>query len=104
MDLLELGDKAVELRARFDRAAGKAGRQPWTNEQIMQGFVVDVGALMRAVMVKSGAREGPDGDRKLGHELADCLWSVLVLARAYGIDLEKEYQAMIDQVGADLSP
>lgn len=57
----------------------------------MQGFVVDVGDLMKLVMAKAGARRVDDVDRKLAHELSDCLWSVLVLARLYDLDLEKEF-------------
>jgi NTP pyrophosphatase (non-canonical NTP hydrolase) len=34
----------------------------------------------------------------VGHELADCLWSVLVLARLYGVDLEGEFQHMTDDL------
>ena len=36
-------------------------------------------------MAASGVRDIPDARRKLEHELADCLWSVLVLADAYGV-------------------
>ena len=59
----------------------------------MQGFVVDVGDLMKLVMAKSGARPVDDPDRKLAHELSDCLWSVLVLAKLYDVNLEKEFLA-----------
>jgi NTP pyrophosphatase (non-canonical NTP hydrolase) len=37
-------------------------------------------------------------DRKLAHELSDCLWSVLVLARAYGVDLEKEFLGTMNEL------
>ncbi len=103
MNLPSLTDKAMELRARFDRAAQASGRPAWTAEQIMQGFVVDVGALMKLVMAKAGTRDVHDLDRKLGHELADCLWSVLVLAKCYNLDLEKEFFSMIETVSADLA-
>ena len=65
----------------------------WTREEIMQGFVGDVGDLMKLVMAKAGARRVEDTDAKLAHELSDCLWSVLVLARLYDVDLEKEFLA-----------
>jgi len=45
----------------------------------------------KLVMAKTGARAVADVDRKLAHELSDCLWSVLVLARCYGLDLEREF-------------
>lgn len=41
-------------------------------------------------------------DRSLKHELADCLWSVLVLAQLYDVDPEKELLAMIGDASAKL--
>lgn len=91
MELFELTERAMEIRRRLaGRERGAAGRE-WTREEIMQGFVVDVGDLMKLVMVKAGVRPGADVDSKLAHELSDCLWSVLVLSRLYGVDLEREF-------------
>lgn len=59
----------------------------------MSGFVGDVGDLSKLVMAKRGLR-GPidnDIDDKIAHELADCLWSVCVLAEKYDIDLEAAF-------------
>jgi NTP pyrophosphatase (non-canonical NTP hydrolase) len=103
MDIAALTEKAMALRQRFDDVARQSGRREWSKEEIMQGFVVDVGALMKLVMAKSGARELEEVDRKLAHELSDCLWSVLVLAKMYGIDLEKEFLGMLAEVSADLA-
>ena len=64
----------------------------------MQGFVGDVGDLMKLVMAKSGIRTVPDADRKLAHELSDCLWSILVLARLYDVDLEREFLRTMDGI------
>lgn len=64
----------------------------------MQGFVGDVGDLMKLVMAKSGIRTIADTEHKLPHELADCLWSVLVLARLYDVDLEKAFLTTMDDL------
>ncbi len=64
----------------------------------MEGFVVDVGDLMRLVMAKSGIRRVEDVDGKLEHELADCLWSVLVLSKLYGVDIEKAFLRTMDDL------
>jgi NTP pyrophosphatase (non-canonical NTP hydrolase) len=37
-----------------------------------------------------------DVDEKLAHELSDCLWSILVLADKYKIDLSKEFKKTMD--------
>jgi NTP pyrophosphatase (non-canonical NTP hydrolase) len=91
MDLIELSHRALEIRRRLgEMERAKFGRE-WTKEEVMQGFVGDVGDLMKLVMAKGGLREVEDVDRKLAHELSDCLWSVLVLAKLYGINLEQEF-------------
>jgi NTP pyrophosphatase (non-canonical NTP hydrolase) len=102
MDLPQFTARAMELHRRFSETAAARGNHPWTREEVMQGFVGDVGDLMKLVMAKAGARPAAEVDRKLAHELADCLWSVLVLAELYGVDLQKEFPAMINEVMAKL--
>ena len=99
MDLTELTDRAMQTRAAFSRN----GNPDWTPMQVMEGFVVDVGDLMRLAMAKSGARHVEDLDRKFAHELSDCLWSVLVLARLHGVDLESEFQRTLTEIEAGLA-
>jgi len=98
MDLEALTKRAMAVRERLgDLERARAGR-PWTKEEVMQGFVGDVGDLMKLVMARSGLRSIEEVDRKLAHELSDCLWSVLVLAQLYGIDLQKEFLATMTQI------
>jgi len=103
MELAQLTERALQVRQRFNATAPARGGRPWTREELMQGFVVDVGDLMQLVMAKTGARPVADVDRKLAHELSDCLWSVLVLAKEYGVDLEKEFPATMDGIEAKLA-
>lgn len=98
MELSELTARAMELRERFAERQRRTGGPEWTRVDVMQGFVGDVGDLMKLVMAKEGSRVIADVDRRLGHELADCLWSVLVLAQLYGVDLEQEMARMIVEV------
>jgi len=100
--LATLTTEAMALRSRFDDAARASGRRPWTRDEVMSGFVGDVGDLMKLVMAKNGVRPIADIDRKLGHELADCLWSVLVLAKLHDVDLEREFTRMIAEAAAQL--
>jgi NTP pyrophosphatase (non-canonical NTP hydrolase) len=96
MELAQLTARALAVRQRFTEMEKARNGRPWTREELMQGFVVDVGDLMKLVMAKAGARPVEDVDRKLAHELSDCLWSVLVLAKLYDVDLEKEFLATMD--------
>ena len=68
----------------------------------MQGFVGDVGDLMKLVMAKNGLRTVDDVDQKLRHELADCLWSVLTLAKLYEVNLEQEFLTTMAEIETKL--
>ena len=98
MELAQLSARALEIREHFAAMERSHAGRPWTREVVMQGFVGDVGDLMKLVMAKSGIRTVPDADRKLAHELSDCLWSVLVLARLYDVDLEREFLRTMDGI------
>lgn len=103
MTLAALTDQAILLRQRFAEAAERKGQRGWTREEVMQGFVGDVGDLMKLTMARAGIREIPGAEQKLGHELADCLWSVLVLAKLYEVDLEKEFAQMVSDISTKLA-
>ncbi|ATC64136.1 nucleotide pyrophosphohydrolase [Nibricoccus aquaticus] len=103
--LAPLTQRAREIRAAFDAHNTAAGRPTWTPLQLAQGFSADVGALNKLLMMRAGLREAPpDLDARLAHELADCLWSILVLADAHGIDLEKSFHNTMDSLEAKLRP
>ncbi len=99
MDLAQLSARAMKIREGFARYEQRRVGRTWTREEIAQGFVVDVGDLTKLVMAKAGARRvAGDVDAQLAHELSDCLWSVLVLAQLYGVDLEKEFLRTMDEL------
>src|SRR5687768_10903855 len=100
MDIEKLSERAMEIRKRFAEFEVAKFRREWTKEEVMQGFVVDVGDLMKLVMAKSGIRQVDDVEGKLAHELSDCLWCVLVLSRMYDIDIEKAFLRTMDELDA----
>ena len=91
-DLDDLQRRALVIRDLYDELNTKSS---WTSvdaaEEFMLGFVGDVGDLAKPAMAADGARDMPDGDAVLGHELADCLWCVLVLAHLHDVDLVTEF-------------
>ena len=97
-------DRAIAIADLYDRHHRAAGREPWSGEDVALGFVGDVGDLAKLVLAMAGRRVIPDARERLGHELADCLWSVLVLARHYDVDLPAEFAAMTDAVERHLTP
>lgn len=57
-----------------------------------------MGDLVKLVQANNGIRDIPDARIRLEHELADCLWSVCVLADAYAIDLEQAFLGTMDEL------
>lgn len=87
MEFSEIKKQALAIGAKY-RANGK----DWGAAEYTQGFMKDLGDLAKLVMIKNGYREGEgDIDEKLQHELADCLWSVIMIADKLDIDLEKAF-------------
>jgi NTP pyrophosphatase (non-canonical NTP hydrolase) len=91
MQFNEIKDLALQVRSKYEKLETKRNGKPWSNEQIMEGFMVDVGDLTRLVMAKEGIRDAENIDERLAHELTDCLWGVIVLAEKYNIDLEETF-------------
>ena len=91
MDFQEFIHKAISVRKLYEKFETEKFGSPWTIEELTLGFVGDVGNLAKLVMAENGRRTIPDSKIKLAHELADCLWSILVLANIHNIDLEKAF-------------
>ena len=96
MEFKTLQTRALELQTAYDAHTKLKYGKSWTPEQIAQGFIGDVGDLMKLILAKSGVRDIENADEKLSHELADCLWCIMVLSHAYGVDLEHEFLKTMD--------
>lgn len=103
MQLDDLTRRAIEIREQYDRLNTESGNLAWNEQNFMAGFVGDVGDLSKIIMAKHGLRPMEDVDAKLAHELADCLWSVLVLADKYGVDLNAEFTKTMNQLEARIA-
>lgn len=91
MEFSEISRKALAVRAKYSELEKKKYGREWTREEIFQSFVGDVGDLSKLVMSKADIRGESDVEDKLAHELSDCLWSIIVLADKYHIDIEKRF-------------
>lgn len=97
MNFKTLMQRAVAVRAKYDELNAKRGVS-WNEQNLMSGFVGDVGDLSKIIMAKHGLRAMDNVDAKLAHELSDCLWSVLVLADKYKIDLAAAFNKTMDEL------
>ena len=98
MNFDDLQQRAIEIRNKYDKLNQEKHGVTWNEQQLMAGFVGDVGDLSKIIMAKHGLRAMDDIDNKLAHELSDCLWSVLVLASKYKIDLSEEFMKTMDEL------
>jgi len=107
MNFKELSQKAIKIRNAYSILEKKKYGREWTKEQIAEGLVGDIGDLMKLVLAKNGVRNIEDADKKLAHELSDCLWSIIILAHKYEIDLEKSFletmTALEEKIKLDLN-
>lgn len=93
MNYNTLQDRAIEISNLYDKLNVLNGQKKWDAQAVMAGFVGDVGDLSELIMAKNNLRYKVDLDDKLAHELSDCLWSILVLADKFGINLSEEFNA-----------
>lgn len=98
MELKDLMQKAVAVRQQYAELEMRNYGRSWTDEEIALGFVGDVGDLMKLIMSQNGIRTIPDAKAKLAHELADCLWCVLVLSQMYEVDIEQAFVQTMDEI------
>lgn len=98
-----LSTRAMEVRELYADFERRTYGQEWSASDLMAGLVVDVGDLTRLVMASQGARVVADVEEGLAHELSDCLWSVLVLARRLEVDLGPAFVAVMHDLETSLS-
>jgi NTP pyrophosphatase (non-canonical NTP hydrolase) len=83
-DISKLQERAMEIRRRYNELEKQRDGQSWDALKLAKGFKKDVSNLIEIL------EEGSDKTR-LNHELADCLWSVLVIARKLDVDIERAF-------------
>ena len=87
----DLEKSALQLNELYEQLEIKKWGRTWTTAELALGFVGDVGDLAKLIQANAGVRDIDDCKVKLGHELSDCLWSIIVLANKCDIDLEAEF-------------
>ena len=102
MDFSELQELARGVRKRYAAIEHERYGRSWTREEIMLGFLGDVGDLSKLVQGKEGVRPRDDLDEAFAHELADCLWCLMTLADSYGVDLEDAFVSTMKELSRNL--
>lgn len=103
MNFSDLQEAALQLNDLYEALESKKWGRIWTTEELALGFVGDVGDLAKLIQAHAGVRDIDDCKAKLGHELSDCLWSIIVLANKCGIDLQAEFVKNTEELVAYVS-
>ncbi len=103
MEFQSIIKRALEIRKHYEAKEQQLYDSAWTSEEIALGFVGDLGDLAKLIVAENGKRNIPDSKAKLEHELADCLWSVIVLAHQHGVDLEAAFVNTMNELETYLS-
>lgn len=98
MEFQKLIDRAMAIRKQYSEKERNLYGSSWTSEEIALGFVGDVGDLAKLVIAENGKRNILNSKEKLGHELSDCLWSIILPADFHGINLEKVFPNTMDEI------
>lgn len=101
MEFSDLKAKALQVRDGYNKRNALDGHNEWGSAEYVQGFMGDVGDLAKLVMAKNNLRhfrDGRDVDEAITHELADCLWSTIVLADVLNVNLEVTFSQTMDEI------
>src|SRR5579859_2541742 len=103
MEFKAVIQRALTIRGKFASYETRTYGREWTTLELMLGLMKDVGDLAVLVQASEGVRRVTDLDRALGHEISDCLWSVIALADRLGVDLEEAFIQTMDELDQRLS-
>ncbi|GHJ01522.1 MULTISPECIES: hypothetical protein [Streptomyces] len=99
----EADDRALEVRAQYEKIEQRVLGRTWTLPELAVGFTNDAAYVGRLVLAAERTW-GIDGDvdAELRHKLAECLWWVFVLADRLDVDMPEAYAATMDRINAGL--
>jgi NTP pyrophosphatase (non-canonical NTP hydrolase) len=103
MDFSEISARALTIRRRLEEYEQRKFGRTWSREELALGLVGDVGDLATLIQALEGVREIDGIHERLEHELADVLWSALVLANECQVDLEAGFVRTMDAIERNLA-
>ncbi|MGH7157837.1 MAG: hypothetical protein ACREGD_02040 [Candidatus Saccharimonadales bacterium] len=86
ISLTHMQRKALVIANSYDGINRLAGRKTWDLNDYMDGLVGDIGDLMKALMAVRNRRKMSEAEKKVEHELADVMFSILLLYKFFQLD------------------
>jgi len=103
MELDQFIKRALEIREKLIEFEKETYGREWNNLNLVSGFVIDAGDLMRIATTKDGLRNMESVDERLSEQLSDCFWPILIIAQKYNINIEKSFLRAMDKIERRLS-
>ncbi len=101
MYLEDIIARARHIRSLYEKYERENYGREWSTVEITLGLMGDLGDLAKLIQAHLGIRgalSAQELETKLSHELADCLWSILVLADKLQINLGDAFVATMDEL------
>ena len=102
MEFNDLKERALRIRSHYAAYETRLYGRSWTTEELFIGMIGDMGDLGKLIQAHEGVRAIEGSEAQLRHELADVLWSVIILADRCGVDLEAAFNEDMDSLEAAL--
>lgn len=103
MHLEDIIARALHIRSLYENYERENYGREWSTAEIALGLMGDFGDLAKLIQAHLGVR-GKLSEQalkaELSHELADCLWSIFVLADKLEINLGDAFVATMDALEA----
>ena len=98
MNLKELTQQSLEIKELYSRFEKDQYGREWGTEEIYTALVSDIGDLGRLVLAEEGVEHITSLEKRLKHEIGECLWGISIIAAKYNIDLEESFVAQVENV------
>lgn len=101
MSLEDIIARARHIRSLYENYERENYGREWSTAEIVLGLMGDLGDLAKLIQAHLGIRGVPSAqelETKLSHELADCLWSILVIADKLQINLGDAFVTTMNEL------
>ena len=101
MHLEDIIARARHIRSLYEEYERENYGREWSTAEIVLGLMGDLGDLAKLIQAHLGIRgtlPAQEIEAELAHELADCLWSILVLSDKLQINLGDAFVATMDEL------
>lgn len=93
----ELQKRTDSLNKKFEKTLpGPIGK--WDARTYLIDLMEEVGELSNAILVKDGNKSSKRKKSEIDNSLADIQFALFMLANRYEIDLENEYEKVLDEL------